>query len=105
MLVAKEVTILNIKKTVSSAALGGIIAAGGLLLGATPSQAAVCGFYGEDDYNFKAYYNHCGPTNIIIQVDYTYANQERCVTPGITDLYANPALGAVINAFYAGRTC
>ncbi|WP_103336240.1 DUF6355 family natural product biosynthesis protein [Amycolatopsis sp. CA-126428] len=68
--------------------------AGALLLGAAaPASAAtpasdagtqaICGYYSSGG---KGYYNHCGPTNITIHVEYTVGSDNLCVTPGVTSL-------------------
>ncbi|WP_397337500.1 DUF6355 family natural product biosynthesis protein [Paenarthrobacter nitroguajacolicus] len=47
-------------------------------------------------------YNHCGPGNVKIRVQYYYAERDPCVTPGETLLYANPNLGGLNFAYYIG---
>jgi len=79
--------------------------AGALLLGASaPASAApqnpvgteaVCGYY---EQGLLSYYNHCGSTNVRIQVTYVVGSDETpCVTPGITKLGYNAT-----NAWYIG---
>lgn len=60
---------------------------------------------GESDKHYeKAIYNHCSHdgSNTKVQVDYTYANDVFCVTPGETEFRANPDLGAITNIFSIG---
>jgi len=82
--------------------------AGALLLGASaPATAAeqnpaaaeaVCGYY---EQGLLSYYNHCGTTNVQIQVTYIVGSDEfQCVTPGVTKLGYNAT-----NAWYTGNLC
>lgn len=60
---------------------------------------------GENDGHYeKAIYKHCTDdgNNVKIQIDYTYANDTFCVTPGETEFRANPDLGAIKNIFSIG---
>ncbi|GAA4962920.1 DUF6355 family natural product biosynthesis protein [Pseudonocardia tropica] len=72
----------------------------------TTAQAAKCGYstLENDTTNNKANYLNCTTGNQRIRVEYTYATEEMCVTPGDTPLFANPNLGAVRNAVPIG-TC
>ena len=78
----------------------------------SPAQAAVCGFEGVttdsigggDDGKYEAgKYNHRGTGNVTVQIDYVYANERYCVTPGVTEFAANPNLGAVTNIYAVGE--
>ncbi|MGW5718050.1 DUF6355 family natural product biosynthesis protein [Amycolatopsis sp. NPDC003865] len=82
--------------------------AGALLLGTSApasateqspaGTAAVCGYY---EQGLLSYYNHCGSTNVQIQVTYIVGSDEfKCVTPGITKLGYNAT-----NAWYTGNLC
>lgn len=92
--------------------LGSSFLVGGMALVAPPAQAAVCGFEGVttdsigsgDDGKYEAgKYNHCGTGNVTLQIDYVYANERYCVTPGVTEFAANPNLGAVTNIYAVGE--
>lgn len=83
-----------------------------LSITAPPAQAAVCGFQGvhvpgniggTGPLWAAGVYTHCGGGNIKIRIDYYYSHSYLCVTPGSTNLYADPALGALKNAYYVGR--
>lgn len=110
----------TLKKTVSvtiTSLLGATALS--LLAPTSPAFADACGFRGipnqstidrllgdgDDGKYVNAQYNHCGNGNVMVQVDYVYANEKICVTPGITQLHSNPNLGAVTNAFYIGEGC
>ena len=105
---------MRLKKVLSTLSLTALLSSGGLLVTAVPAYAAPCGFSpvttgnlgGGDDGNYeKGIYNHCSNdgTNTKIKVDYAYASQELCVTPGETELFANPNLGALRYAASIGR--
>ena len=91
-------------------ATGVALVLSGLVVTAAPASAAVCGFQGVVTSNVggstapweQAIYNHCGPGNVKIRVQYYYAERDLCVTPGETLLYANPNLGALNFAYYIG---
>lgn len=88
--------------------LAGVVAAlavgPAVVVGAGTASAAKCGYstLENDTTNNKANYLNCSPGNERIRVEYTYATQEMCVTPGDTPLFANPNLGAVRNAVPIG---
>ena len=101
------------RKRICSLALGAALVTGGIATGIAPANAAVCGFEGVtsgnigggNDGKYEAgNYNHCGEGNTKIQIDYVYANEKKCVTPGVTQFAANPNLGAITNIFSIG-TC
>ena len=103
---------IRTRKRILSILLGSSLLAGGVTMAAAPAQAAVCGFEGVttdswgggDDGKYEAgRYNHCGTGNIKVQIDYVYANETKCVTPGVTEFAANPNLGAVTNIFAVGK--
>ena len=90
------------------------IALGGSLAFAAPAMAAPCGFYpittgnlggGDDGYYEKGTYTNCRSNNVTIAVNYTYASQALCVTPGETTLFADPNLGALTGATWTGSYC
>lgn len=87
---------------------------GGSLAFAAPAMAAPCGFYpittgnlggGDDGHYEKGTYTNCKTDNARITVNYTYASEIFCVTPGETILYANPYLGALTGATWTGSYC
>ncbi|ALE72090.1 hypothetical protein Ae168Ps1_2659c [Pseudonocardia sp. Ae168_Ps1] len=95
--------------TVAALAVGSAVVAGAgtaVVAGAGTAEAAKCGYstLENDTTNNKANYLNCSPGNERIRVEYTYATEEKCVTPGDTPLFANPDLGAVRNAVPIG-TC
>jgi len=59
---------------------------------------AVCGFY---ENNIRAYYNHCGPTHVVIKID-GRPSYLWCIGPGTWDI---GRAADVDNAYYVGRTC
>lgn len=80
-------------------------------VGISPASAAVCGFTGltsshigggDDGKYEEGTYLNCDSTNQKIQVNYFYASEERCVSPGETHLSANPNLGALTGASKIG---
>ena len=84
-------------------ALATVAVASGLLAGAPVASASLCGYTGEDDgYSNKANYNNCTQNVERVRIDYTYANELKCMSPGDNALFANPALGAVRNAVSLG---
>ena len=69
---------------------------------AAPSAAATpCGYYATSS---DSYYNHCtnDGSRIVIEVEVSGWNDERCVGPGITWLGSK---SKVSDAWYVGRTC
>lgn len=100
----------NPTRTIFSTIVAISVATGMAVCIATPAAAAVCGFSGVTTPGIggnvapweEEIYNHCGKGNVKIRVQYYYAEQDFCVTPGETKLYANPYLGAVKFAYYIG---
>lgn len=94
----------------------GVLAGMGALVPATASAAtttdtspqagqvrtapAPCGFY---ENNRFAFYNHCGPTNVLVKVDGSpNVRGFKCLHPGVNPLGPK---NEVENAYYAGRAC
>lgn len=101
----------KIKKT-HSLLLGLMLAFASLGITTAPAEAAVCGFQGVyvpgnlgggGPLWAQGIYTHCGSANVKIRIDYYYSHSYLCVTPGSTTLYADPALGALKNAYYVSR--
>lgn len=76
------------------------------------ASAATCGFTGltsshigggDDGKYEEATYLNCDNSNQKIRVNYFYASEERCVSPGETHLSASPNLGALVGAVRIGN--
>jgi hypothetical protein len=68
---------------------------------------ANCGWYAPNRY---AYYNHCGPGRISINVEFWWgagSTRSICVSSGLTNLSDHWALqgGLITYAYYNGRGC
>ncbi|WP_086824432.1 DUF6355 family natural product biosynthesis protein [Allokutzneria sp. NRRL B-24872] len=103
----KSMTALAGTATAVAAAMGMMAGPASAAPASVQGEAAAsadCGWY--TDWTATGYYNHCGPTNVMIWVDRVnlagYKDFEKCVKPGITRLGPWPDFK---NAWYLGRTC
>lgn len=63
----------------------------------TPAKAMGCGYQViGNDY----WYNHCGPTKVLIKIDRVVGSEYTCVSPGQTPI--NRGFWRPTNAFYVG---
>lgn len=105
-------------RTVITAAICIAVASMGSVL-ATPASAAIngtlstpatsaqysCGYDGYQD-NGQPFYNHCGRTDIVIQVDHMFwQTTYDCVKPGLHRIDQGNSQWAIIGAEYDGHFC
>lgn len=95
---------MSLKRKAASTFAAAIVAVSSLMVCTTNANAAVCGFTGiaegfsvsESTGNWPSgTYENCKDHNVKVRVNYHYASEERCLTPGSTHLTANPNLGAL----------
>lgn len=64
-----------------------------------------CGYDGYQD-NGQPFYNHCGNTDIVIQVDHVFwQTTYDCVEPGTHRIDQGNSQWAIISAEYDGHLC
>lgn len=83
------------------------------VVSSAPAQATdyACGFtpivtgnIGSEGPNYeRGVYNNCSDQRVRINVEYAYASDSRCVSPGNTRLYASSSLGALRDAVLWGN--
>lgn len=89
-----------------------LLAGSASIAGASAASATACGFTGltsshlgggDDGKYEEGTYLNCDKSKQKIRVNYFYASEERCVSPGETHLSANPNLGALVGADKIGK--
>jgi hypothetical protein len=71
----------------------------------TTSPQYACGYDGYQD-NGQPFYNHCGRTDIVIQVDHLFWQTiYDCVKPGVHRVDQGNSQWAIIGAEYDGHLC
>lgn len=64
-----------------------------------------CGYDGYQD-NGQPFYNHCGRTDIVIQVDHFFwQTTYDCVQPGVHRIDQGNSSWAIVSAEYDGHLC
>ncbi|WP_143261587.1 DUF6355 family natural product biosynthesis protein [Allokutzneria sp. NRRL B-24872] len=46
-----------------------------------------CGYF---VINNNAYYNHCGPSNVLVHIEKVFGDDEECLPPGVTPIGLQP---------------
>ncbi|WP_344874008.1 DUF6355 family natural product biosynthesis protein [Allokutzneria multivorans] len=91
----------------SAAAISAALACTVLVPGAQAAESAReyhCGFIAPGKTpDFRARYNHCGPTRVNIKVkNIAFTEQDLCVPPGVIDIEGHIDGFRTIDAWYTG---